>query len=174
MTERRRAKPGGDSFPVTTGEMAQVPASGRFRLVYLVFNSLFGLLSQERQAQCFAGVGRVLEPGGMFVIECFVPDLARFDHDQRVQARAVSEDSAVIEVSRHDRVRQRAGTQMITFDSQGMHLRPTGIRYSWPASWRWPTRPACGWPDATPAGTGARSPRPATATSPFTSATLTS
>jgi hypothetical protein len=113
--------------------MAQVPASGRFGLVYLVFNSLFGLLSQERQAQCFAGVARVLDPGGVFVIECFVPDLSRFDHDQRVQARAVSEDSAVIEVSRHDRVRQRVDTQMITFDGQGMHLRPVAIRYSWPA-----------------------------------------
>lgn len=45
----------------------------------------------------------------------------------------MSEDSAVIEVSRHDRVRQRVDTQMITFDGQGMHLRPVAIRYSWPA-----------------------------------------
>jgi hypothetical protein len=50
----------------------------------------------------------VLDPGGMFVIECFVPDLARFDHDQRVQARTVTEDSAIIEVSRHDRVQPTA------------------------------------------------------------------
>ena len=133
MTERLRAKPGAGSVPVTIGDMAQVPASGPFRLVYLVFNSLFGLLSQEQQAQCFAGVARVLDPGGMFVIECFVPDLARFDRDQRVQARSVSEDSAIIEVSCHDRVRQRIDTQMITFDGQGMHLRPVAIRYSWPA-----------------------------------------
>ena len=75
----------------------------------------------------------MLDPGGVFVIECFVPDLARFDHDQRVQARAVSEDSAVLEVSRHDPVRQRVDTQMITFGGQGMHLRPVAIRYSWPA-----------------------------------------
>ena len=32
-----------------------------------------------------------------------------------------------------------------------------------------PPRPACGSPDATPAGTGGHSPRPATATSPSTS-----
>ena len=75
----------------------------------------------------------MLDPGGVFVIECFVPDLARFDHDQRVQARAVSGDAAVLEVSRHDPVRQRVDTQMITFDGQGMHLRPVAIRYSWPA-----------------------------------------
>ena len=49
MVEQLRAKPGGELIPVTIGDMAQVPASGRFRLVYLVFNTLFGLLSQERQ-----------------------------------------------------------------------------------------------------------------------------
>jgi hypothetical protein len=84
-----------------------------------VFNTLFGLLSQARQAECFASVARALEPGAMFVIECFIPDLTRFDHDQRVQARSVTEDLAIIEVSVHDRVRQRITTQMITLDSQG-------------------------------------------------------
>jgi hypothetical protein len=101
--------------------------------VYLVFNTLFGLLSQARQAECFGNAARVLEPGGMFVIECFVPDLTRFDHDQRVQARSVTEDSATIEVSRHDKIQQRVNTQMITLDGQGMRLRPVAVRYSWPA-----------------------------------------
>ena len=133
MVDRLRAKPGGDSIPVTLGDMAQVPVSGRFGLVYLVFNTLFGLLSQARQAECFASVARVLDPAGIFVIECFVPDLTRFDHDQRVQARAVTEDSAIIEVSVHDRVHQRVTTQMITLDGQGTHLRPVAIRYSHPA-----------------------------------------
>ena len=133
MVGRLRAKPGGESVPVVIGDMAQVPVSGRFRLVYVVFNTLFGLLSQERQAECFGNVARALEPGGMLVIECFVPDVARFDHDQRVQARSVTEDSAVMEVSRHDRVEQRVTTQMIMLDGLGMHLRPVAIRYSWPA-----------------------------------------
>jgi hypothetical protein len=113
--------------------MAEVPVSGRFRLAYLVANTLFGLLSQERQAECFGNVVRVLEPGGTFVIECFVPDVTRFDHDQRVQARSVTADSAVIEMSRHDRAQQLVTTQMITLDARGMQLRPVVIRYSWPS-----------------------------------------
>jgi SAM-dependent methyltransferase len=133
MVDQLRAKPGGDAIPVTLGDMAQVPVGGSFRLVYLIFNTLFGLLSQERQAECLASVARVLDPGGMFVIECFVPDLTRFDHDQRVQARSVTQDSAIIEVSVHDRARQRVTTQMVTLDGQGMHLRPVAIRYSYPA-----------------------------------------
>jgi SAM-dependent methyltransferase len=133
MVARLRAKPGGDLIPVAIGDMADVPVSGRFRLVYLVFNTLFGLLSQARQAECFANVARVLDPEGLFVIECFVPDLARFDRDQRVQAQSVTEDSAVIEVSRHDKAQQRVTTQVITLDGEGMRLRPVAIRYSWPA-----------------------------------------
>lgn len=132
MVGRLRAKPGGESIRVTIGDMADVPVSGPFQLVYLVFNTLFGLLSQQRQADCFRNVARVLGPGGLFVIECFVPDLTRFDRGQRVQARAVTEDSAVLEMTLHDVARQRLTTQVVTFDGQGAHLRPVAIRYSWP------------------------------------------
>jgi len=133
MVERLRSKPGGEAIPVLLGDMAQVPLTGPFTLVYLVFNTLFGLLTQDRQAECFRGVARVLAPGGRFVIECFVPDLTRFDRGQRVMARAVTEDSATIEVSVHDAVGQRVTTQDITFDAAGVHLRPVAIRYAWPA-----------------------------------------
>jgi hypothetical protein len=78
-------------------------------------------------------VARVLGPGGVFVIECFVPDLARFDRGQRIRAREVTEDSATIEVSRHDAVLQRVNTQIVTLDGRGMSLRPVALRYAWPA-----------------------------------------
>ena len=132
MVERLRSKPGGESIPVVIGDMAEIPAAGPFGLVYLVFNALFGLLSQARQAECFGNVARVLGPDGVFVIECFVPDLSRFDRGQRVQARAVTEDSAVLELARHDVVQQQITIQTVTFDAQGTHLRPVALRYSWP------------------------------------------
>jgi len=132
MVARLRAKPGGERIPVVIGDMAQVPVDGPFGLVYLIFNTLFGLLSQHRQADCFRSVARVLGPGGAFVIECFVPDLSRFDRGQRVQAVAVTEDSATLEVSRHDAALQRVTSQIITLDAQGVHLGPVALRYSWP------------------------------------------
>ena len=132
MVARLRAKPGGGAIPVVIGDMAQVPVTGPFRLVYLIFNTLFTLLTPDRQASCFAGVAQALGPGGMFVIECFVPDLARFDRGQRVHAQAVTEDSATIEVSRHDAALQRVTSQIITLDGQGIHLGPVALRYSWP------------------------------------------
>jgi len=133
MVARLRAKPGGESIPVTIGDMADVATGGSFRLVYVVFNSLFVLLSQARQADCFRNVAQVLEPGGRFVIECFVPDLTRFDRGQRVQTLAVTEDSVKVEFSLHDAPRQRVTTQIVTLDGDGAHLRPVTVRYSWPS-----------------------------------------
>jgi SAM-dependent methyltransferase len=115
------------------GDMAEVPAGGPFSLVYLVFNTLFGLLTQARQKDCFRSAARVLGPGGVFVIECFVPDVTRFDRGQRVQAVAAAGDSAGIELSLHDPARQRVTTQVVTLDGPGMHVRPVVIRYAWPS-----------------------------------------
>jgi SAM-dependent methyltransferase len=133
MVARLRAKPGGDTIPVTIGDMAEVAATGPFRLVYVVFNTLFGLLSQSKQAECFRNVAQVIEPGGAFVIECFVPDLTRFDRGQRVQALDVAEDSVTLELARHDAVQQRVTVQVVTIDGDGFRLRPVAIRYSWPS-----------------------------------------
>jgi SAM-dependent methyltransferase len=133
MVERLRAKPGGESIPVTFGDMVEVPVQGKFKLVYLNTSALFSLLEQARQAECFRNAARVLEPGGAFVIECYVPELTRYARGQLVQALAVSEDSVTIEVSRHYAVEQRVTTQFITWDKQGMHVLPVAIRYSWPS-----------------------------------------
>jgi SAM-dependent methyltransferase len=133
MVERLRAKPDGGRIPVAIGDMADVAATGPFRLVYLVFNTLFNLPDAERQADCFRNVARALEPGGAFVLECFVPDLARFDRGQRVEAIAVTEDATTIEVAIHDAAAQRVRTQKVTFSGEGVQLHPVALRYCWPS-----------------------------------------
>lgn len=132
MVDRLRSKPGGEKIQVTIGDMADVPVSGPFGLVYLVFDTLFGLLTQERQADCFRNVARVLDPGGVFVTECFVPDLSRFDRGQ-THALAVTEDSATFELSRLDAAQQRLTTQIVTLDARGMRMLPVALRYAWPS-----------------------------------------
>lgn len=132
MVAHLRAKPGGADMPVTIGDMADVPVAGPYRLVYLVFNTLFNLVSEERQAGCFRNVARVLAPGGAFVIETFVPDPANFDRDEQVQVREVTEDSATIRLHRYDRAAQTFVRQTVTFDAAGVHLKPFAMRYAWP------------------------------------------
>lgn len=127
-----RAKPGGESIPVAVGDMADVPARGPFRLVYLVFNTLFNIVDAERQALLFRNVAAVLEPGGAFVVEAFVPDPADFDEDEKVHMRDVTEHSATIRLHKYDRAAQTFIRQTITFDGDGVHLKPFAMRYLWP------------------------------------------
>jgi SAM-dependent methyltransferase len=132
MVAKMRAKPGGADLPVAIGDMADVPVSGPYPLVYLVYNTLFNLVREERQRDCFRNVARVLAPGGAFVIETFVPDPADFDRDEQVQMRDVTADSATIRLHRYDRAQQTFVRQTITFDDAGVHLHPFAMRYCWP------------------------------------------
>ena len=73
MVAQLRAKPGGDELPVTIGDFSATKVDGRFSLVYIVFNTINNLTSQEAQAACFANAAAHLEPGGCFVVEVGVP-----------------------------------------------------------------------------------------------------
>jgi hypothetical protein len=115
------------------GDFADVPVSGRFRLVYLVFNTLFALLTQEDQARCFENVAAHLEPGGAFVIECFLPDLTLFNRGQRVQAIEAGSDRVRLDVARLDVVNQRIDSNHVVLTDEGVKMLPIHIRYAWPA-----------------------------------------
>ncbi|HLJ81976.1 MAG TPA: class I SAM-dependent methyltransferase, partial [Ktedonobacterales bacterium] len=56
MVAKLRAKPGGDQIAVTMGNFADVPVQGTYRLIYVVFNTLFNLLTQDDQVRCFENV----------------------------------------------------------------------------------------------------------------------
>lgn len=132
MVAKLRGKPGGADLPVAVADMADVPVEGPFRLVYLVFNTLFNLTGEGRQEDCFRNVARVLAPGGAFVVETFVPDEAEIDRDEQLQVRAVTEDSVTLRVHRYDRAAQRFVRQTIVIDGDGARLMPFAMRYQWP------------------------------------------
>ena len=75
MLEHLRAKEGGDAIPVTVGDMTTARAEGTFRLVYLVYNTIMNVTSQQGQVAVFRNAAAHLEPGGAFVVEVGVPDL---------------------------------------------------------------------------------------------------
>jgi len=132
MVAKMRAKPGGADLDVVIGDMADVPVPGPYPLVYLVYNTLFNLVREQRQRDCFRNAARVLAPGGAFVIETFVPDPAGLGRDEGVEVRDVTEDSATIRLHRYDPATQVVVRQNIRFDAGGVHLGPFAMRYCWP------------------------------------------
>jgi SAM-dependent methyltransferase len=133
MVQKLREKPGGDRIAVTMGDFADVDVDGQFSLIFISFNTLFGLLTQEDQLRCFGNAAAHLADGGVFVVEAFVPDLARFDRGQRVNVNFVEADRVVIDASRHDPVEQRVDSSHIVITESGTRLYPVSIRYAFPA-----------------------------------------
>src|SRR5947209_15310536 len=53
MVAKLREKPGGGEIPVSMGDFAAVKApDGPYRLIFVVFNTFFSLLTQEDQVRC--------------------------------------------------------------------------------------------------------------------------
>jgi SAM-dependent methyltransferase len=77
MVAQLKKKPGAEAIEVAIGDMTSTRVDGTFRLVYLVFNTIGNLLSQDQQVECFRNAAVHLEPGGCFVIEVIVPPLRR-------------------------------------------------------------------------------------------------
>ena len=132
MVEKLREKPGGNQIEVTMGDMADVGVGGRFALVYLIFNTFFGLLTQDDQVRCFANVAEHLEEDGKFVIEVFFPDLARFDRNQRASAANVGTDEVWFNLDSHEPIAQRIDSMHVVLREGGIKLYPVRIRYAFP------------------------------------------
>ena len=133
MVEKLRAKPGGDRIPVTMGDFADVGVDGRYSVIFVAFNTFFGLLTQEDQVRCFQNVEARLSDGGVFAISAFVPDVTRFDRGQRLGVQSVDSDSIKVEAARHDPVNQQIDVQEIVLSPDGMQFQPIRLRYAWPS-----------------------------------------
>jgi SAM-dependent methyltransferase len=134
MVARLRAKPGGDRISVTIGDFADVPVPGDYRLIFVIFNTLFNLLTQQEQVRCFENVAAHLTDNGVFVVEAFVPTfLHRLRDNQYVDAEAVAVDEVRLDVARHDAVSQRLDESHVTLSRAGVQVNPIVTRYAWPA-----------------------------------------
>jgi SAM-dependent methyltransferase len=90
MVEQLRVKPGADAIGVTIGDFATTRVDGSFALVYLVYNTIMNLTTQDEQVECFRNVAAHLEPGGRFVIEVVVPALRQLPPGETVRAFSVT------------------------------------------------------------------------------------
>lgn len=132
MVAQLRTKPGGDAIHVTIGDMATTRVEGAFGLIYLLYNTIGNVETQDRQVACFAHAAAHLEPGGCFVIEVGVPDLRRLvpGHDSVVFAHA----PGYVGYDRYDDlVAQHAVSHHFVADGSGAREVRTPFRYVWPS-----------------------------------------
>jgi SAM-dependent methyltransferase len=97
MTEQLRRKPGGDRIQVTIGDMAETRVEGEFGLVYLIFNTIMNLTTQDDQVRCFENAAAHLISGGHFVVEVIVPKIRALPRGSTAHVFAMDSDHIGIE-----------------------------------------------------------------------------
>jgi SAM-dependent methyltransferase len=131
MAAELRKKPGADDVPVTIGDMASATAPGSFSLVYMVYNAITCLLTQDEQVQCFLNAARHLEPSGLVIAEVFVPQLQRLPPGETTRPFDVSENRVGIDI--YDVVNQRLTSYHYGIEDGHASTFQSPHRYVWPA-----------------------------------------
>ncbi len=113
--------------------MATARADGEFTLVYLVYNTISNLLTQDEQVECFRNAARHLAPGGRFVIELWVPELRKLPVGTDATVWH-TDPSGYIALDTYDVLQQRVVSHHFRFDdSKVARLTRSPHRYIWPS-----------------------------------------
>jgi SAM-dependent methyltransferase len=137
MAARVADKPGGAAVDVTIGDMTSTRVSGQFSLVYLVFNTISNVTTQDGQVDVFVNAAAHLRPGGLFLIEVGVPDLRRLPPGQDTVPFAVTpyaDGGGYVGFDAYDVVTQQFTSNHVTVTADGRgRFRRLPFRYAWPA-----------------------------------------
>jgi hypothetical protein len=131
MLARLREKPGAERIEAMVGDMAATRLDGEFSLVFLVFNTIFNLVTQDGQVACFENAAAHLPSGGRFVIEARVPELQRLPLGQTVLPWRADPDGWSYYV--YDVVAQRLSGRHFHVVDGRVEPSPIEMRYAWPA-----------------------------------------
>jgi SAM-dependent methyltransferase len=134
MIAKLRAKPGGQNLTIALGNFADVAVPDSYDLIYIVFNTLFNLLTQDEQVRCFVNVAAHLTERGVFVIEGGIPtEFCRLRKNQYVDLEDIEVDKVHLDLARYDPVAQLLEETHVTFSAKGTQLFPIVTRYAWPS-----------------------------------------
>jgi len=123
------AKP---TIAVTMGDFADVEVAGTYRLIYVVFNSFFNLLTQDDQVRCFQNAARHLTEDGVFVLECRIPTAPARPGHQFIDVEHLKADYVKLEVCRYDPVTQILDDNHVQIGTDGIIFHPIRLRLAYP------------------------------------------
>lgn len=129
MIERLRAKPGGTKIHIVQGDMSTMSTGRTYGVVYLVFNTIFNLLTVDGQINCFANAARHLDAHGVFVVETALPHSwipsGTLDY---VHTEQVNLDSVMFDVAKYDPVTQLLTENHVRISTTGVSMNPIVCR----------------------------------------------
>jgi SAM-dependent methyltransferase len=84
MATELRSQEAASEIDVIVGDFATAQVGETFTLVYLVRNTITNLTTQDEQVECFRNAALHLTPGGLFVIENYVPQVRRLPPGEKM------------------------------------------------------------------------------------------
>jgi SAM-dependent methyltransferase len=133
MVDVLRTQPGGTDIAVTMGNYADVPVAGTYRLIYIVYNTIHNLLTQNDQVRCFENVAKHLTDDGAFLIEGGAHAALQLLDNQYVHAQSIEVNQVWLDVARYDPVTQLLDESHVSLTKDGVRLFPIVTRHIWPA-----------------------------------------
>jgi SAM-dependent methyltransferase len=131
MVAKLREKAGADEIGATIGDFATTRVDGMFSLVYLVFNTIGNLTTQDDQVACFENAASHLGAGGCFVVEVGVPQLQRLPSGETVRPFDVSDDH--LGFDEYDIANQGLVSHHFWPEDGAWRRSSIPFRYVWPA-----------------------------------------
>ena len=129
MVAKLRSRPGGDALRVEVGDMSTVDMGAKYSLVYLVFNTIFNLLTEDDQVRCFENAARHLADGGTFVVETALPHAwIPPGQSEYVRTELVELDAVGFDVARYDPVTQLLTENHVRIAATGVQFNPIVCR----------------------------------------------
>jgi SAM-dependent methyltransferase len=129
MVEQLHAKPEGQNIKVVIGDMSKATTNRHYSLVYLVFNTIFNLLTADDQIRCFENAARHLTPNGYFIVETALPYAwISPDKPEYVRTEYVGKEKVILDVARYDPVTQLLEENHVQFTTQGIKMLPIVCR----------------------------------------------
>jgi SAM-dependent methyltransferase len=132
MVARLREKPGGADLEVVVGDMASETTGRTYPLVYLVYNTVYNILTQQGQVECFKNAARHLEDGGVFVVEA-APPWAWVRGDQYINVERITARSVSLDVNKYDYVTQVLDESHVNIGADRISMGPISCRLIWPS-----------------------------------------
>lgn len=132
MLDELAKKPGADRVPVTLGDMTKAQITDDAKLVYLVFNTIGNLRTQAAQVDCFRNAASHLAPGGRFLIETNVPQLASLPPGETIRPFDVSQTHLGFDEF-IDPVHQIVVSHHYYIDGDRARTLSGAFRYVWPS-----------------------------------------
>jgi SAM-dependent methyltransferase len=133
MLAQLRAKTGAAGIEAVEGDMTSTRVEGEFGLVYLVYNTITNLTSQDEQVACFENAARHLAPGGCFLVEVYLPILRLLPPGERFRV-FVEEPGYHAYDEYADPASQLQWSHHVRLREDGTYRRLSmPFRYVWPA-----------------------------------------